>query len=88
VQIRPYAVIYQVMEDLRSAMEGSCSSPRMSEKTVATVECGPRSGSRFGTIAGSYVIADGMFLRGAMRGLVREGKIVYARPIASFRRFQ
>jgi translation initiation factor IF-2 len=87
VQIRTYSVIYQVMEDLRSAMEGLLQ-PEEVEKTVATVEVRATfKASRVGTIAGSYV-TDGTVRRGAKARLVREGRIVYDGRIASLRRFQ
>jgi translation initiation factor IF-2 len=87
VQIRTYSVIYQVMEDLRSAMEGLLE-PEEVERTVATVEVRTTfKASRVGTIAGSFV-RDGTVRRGAKARLVREGTIVYDGRIGSLRRFQ
>src|SRR4051794_40719699 len=87
VEIRTYTVIYRVMEDLRSAMEGMLE-PEEVERTVATVEVRATfKASRVGTIAGSYV-TDGTVRRGAKTRLVREGTIVYDGRIGSLRRFQ
>jgi translation initiation factor IF-2 len=87
VQIRSYTVIYQVMDDLRSAMEGMLE-PEEIERTVATIEVRQTfKASRVGTIAGSFV-RDGTVRRGAKARLVREGTIVYDGRIASLRRFQ
>jgi translation initiation factor IF-2 len=87
VEIRTYSVIYQVMDELRQAMEGMLA-PEEVERTVATVEVRATfKASRVGTIAGSFV-RDGTVRRGAKARLVREGTIVYDGRIGSLRRFQ
>src|SRR4051812_27425747 len=87
VEIRSYSVIYQVMDELRQAMEGMLA-PEEVERTVATVEVRATfKASRVGTIAGSYV-TDGTVRRGATARLVRDGTIVYDGRIGSLRRFQ
>ena len=87
VEIRTYSVIYRVIEELRSAMEGLLA-PEEVEETVATVEVRQIfRASRVGTIAGSYVL-DGTIRRGAAARLVRDGTIVYDGRIASLRRFK
>src|SRR5918999_1257701 len=82
VEIRTYSVIYKVLEDLRSAMEGMLR-PEEVEQTVATVEVRATfKASRVGTIAGSMVV-DGTVRRGAKVRLVRDGTIVYDGTIGS-----
>ena len=87
VEIRTYGVIYQIVEDLRSAMQGLLV-PEEVEDTVATIEVRQTfRASRVGTIAGSYV-RDGTIRRGANVRLVRDGTVVWTGRIASLRRFQ
>src|SRR6266480_4273450 len=55
VEIRTYTVIYNIVEELRSAMEGLLA-PEEVEATVGTAEVRQTfRASRVGTIAGSYV---------------------------------
>jgi translation initiation factor IF-2 len=87
VEIRTYSVIYNVVEELRQAMEGMLE-PEEVEATVATVEVRQTfKASRVGTIAGSYVV-DGTVRRGGNVRLVRDGTIVYDGRIGSLRRFK
>ena len=87
VEIRTYSVIYNIVEELRSAMEGMLV-PEEVETTVGTAEVRATfKASRVGTIAGCYV-HEGTIRRGAAARLVRDGTIVYTGRIASLRRFQ
>jgi translation initiation factor IF-2 len=87
VEIRTYTVIYNVVDELRSAMEGMLE-PEEVETTVATVEVRQTfKASRVGMIAGSFV-AEGTVRRGASVRLVRDGTILYDGKVASLRRFQ
>jgi len=87
VEIRSYSVIYKVIEELRSAMEGMLE-PEEVEQTMGTVEIRTVfRASRIGAIAGSYV-TDGVVRRGASARLVRGGTVVYEGRIASLKRFQ
>jgi translation initiation factor IF-2 len=87
VEIRGYSVIYQVIDELRAAMEGLLA-PEEVERTVATVEVRETfRASRIGVIAGSYVL-EGTVTRGAPCRLVRDGTVVYDGRIATLRRFK
>jgi translation initiation factor IF-2 len=87
VEIRTYTVIYNIVGELRSAMEGMLE-PEEVEQTVGVAEIRQTfRASRVGTIAGSYV-RDGVMRRGANVRLVRGGTIVYDGRIGSLRRFQ
>jgi len=87
IEIRHYSVIYQVVDDLRAAMQGLLE-PEEVERTVATVEVRQIfRASRTGVIAGSYV-TDGTVRRGAQCRLVRDGTVVYDGRIATLRRFK
>jgi translation initiation factor IF-2 len=87
VEIRSYSVIYNIVEELRSAMEGMLV-PEEVESTVGTAEVRATfKASRVGTIAGCYV-TDGTLRRGADVRLVRDGAVIYTGRIGSLRRFQ
>jgi translation initiation factor IF-2 len=87
VEIRTYNVIYNIVEELRSAMEGLLA-PEEVEATVGTAEVRQTfRASRVGTIAGSYV-TDGTIRRGGNVRLVRDGTVIWTGRIGSLRRFQ
>jgi translation initiation factor IF-2 len=87
VEIRTYSVIYNIVQDLRDAMEGLLE-PEEVEEVVATVEVRATfKASRVGTIAGSYV-TQGTVRRGARCRLVRDGTVIYDGRIGSLRRFK
>jgi translation initiation factor IF-2 len=86
VEIRLYSVIYKIVEELRSAMQGLLA-PEEVEDTVGTAEVRQTfRASRIGTIAGSYV-TDGTIRRGGNVRIVRDGRVVYTGRIGSLRRF-
>jgi translation initiation factor IF-2 len=87
VEIRTYSVIYNIVEDLRDAMEGLLDAKEV-EEAVGTAEVRATfKASRVGTIAGCYV-TDGVIRRGAQCRLVRDGTVVYDGRIGSLRRFK
>src|SRR3954468_2039224 len=87
VEIRTYSVIYQIIDELRAAMQGLLE-PEEVERTVATVEVRDTfRASRIGVIAGSYVV-DGTVTRNAQARLVRDGTVVYDGRISTLRRFK
>ena len=81
-------MIYSVVEELRSAMEGLLE-PEEVEATVGSAEVRARLPglARSGTIAGCYV-THGTIRRGARARLVRDGTIVYDGRIGTLRRFK
>jgi translation initiation factor IF-2 len=87
VEIRTYSVIYNIIEDLRAAMEGLLDAKEV-EEAVGTAEVRATfKASRVGTIAGSYV-TEGVMRRGVQCRLVRDGTVVYDGRIGSLRRFK
>jgi translation initiation factor IF-2 len=87
VEIRTYSVIYNIVEELRSAMEGLLDTKDV-EEGVGTAEVRATfKASRVGTIAGCYV-TDGVLRRGVQCRLVRDGTVVYDGRIGSLRRFK
>lgn len=87
VEIRTYRVIYEMIDDVRKALEGLLA-PDIKEVQIGTVEV--RATFKVpgvGTVAGCYV-ADGVVRRDAKVRLVRDGTIIYEGRIASLKRFQ
>ncbi len=75
VQIKTYSIIYNAIEEVKSAMEGMLE-PKIQEKVVANVEV--RNVFKFdkATVAGCYVL-DGKIYRNAKIRLVRDGIVIY-----------
>jgi len=85
VEIRYYDVIYELLDQLRNAMEGLLK-PEEVESILGHAEVRAlfRS-SKFGLIAGCYV-TDGIVKRNAKVRLTRDSKVVYTGKVASLRR--
>lgn len=76
VQIKTYSIIYEAIEEVKSAMEGMLE-PTKEEKIVGEVEVREiYKISRVGTIAGCYV-TSGKILRSNHIRLIRDGIVVY-----------
>ncbi|MEA3362497.1 MAG: translation initiation factor IF-2 [Thermodesulfobacteriota bacterium] len=87
VDIRLYSVIYDAVNDIRSAMEGLLA-PTLQEKELGRVEIRDTFHvSRVGTIAGCYVI-DGKIIRNAQTRLVRDSVVVWQGKLKSLKRFK
>lgn len=92
VQIKTYSIIYNAIEEIKSAMEGLLE-PKVEEKEVATVEI--REVYKFdkATVAGCYVL-EGKIKRDSKIRLFRDGILVYPRTeggfaeLASLKRFK
>ncbi|MBM3987418.1 MAG: translation initiation factor IF-2 [Planctomycetes bacterium] len=85
VEIRPYEVIYELLDDLRTMMEGTLA-PEMTEQVTGHIEIRALfKSSKFGTIAGSHVI-DGAVQRDNRVRVLRKGKLVHEGAIAGLRR--
>ncbi|MFN5335592.1 MAG: translation initiation factor IF-2, partial [Bacteroidota bacterium] len=82
VEIKNYSIIYNAIEEVKSAMEGLLE-PKITEKEVATVEI--REVYKFdkATVAGCYV-QEGKFKRDAKIRLFRDGVLVYPRQEGAF----
>ena len=92
VQIKMYSIIYNAIEELKSAMEGMLE-PKVEEKEVANVEI--REVYKFdkATVAGCYVL-DGKIKRDSKLRLYRDGILIYPRAegvyaeLGSLKRFK
>ena len=82
VEIKTYSIIYNAIEEIRSAMEGMLE-PKVQEKEVATVEI--REVYKFdkATIAGCFV-TEGKIKRDSKVRLFRDGVLIYPRAEGAF----
>ena len=87
VEIRTYSIIYDTIEDIRSAMEGMLS-PEIKENIVANLEVQQTFKiTKVGTIAGCMVI-DGKIKRNNKIRLIRDGIVKYAGELGSLKRYK
>jgi translation initiation factor IF-2 len=87
VSIRVYRIIYEVIADVKAAMEGLLE-PHIKETMIGKAQVKQVfKVSKVGTISGSTV-TDGKIHRGARVRLVRDNVIVYEGTIGSLRRFK
>lgn len=87
VDIRTYRVIYEVMADIRAAMEGLLE-PETKEVAIGRAEVREAfKVPKVGIIAGCMVV-DGRIERNAFIRLLRDNVIVYEGKISSLRRFK
>jgi translation initiation factor IF-2 len=87
VEIRVYSVIYELVDDVKSAMAGLLP-PIVNEVMLGRAEVRqPFSIPKLGTIAGSY-ITEGSVRRNAPCRLIRDGIQIYQGTVGSLRRFK
>ncbi|TCK82817.1 translation initiation factor IF-2 [Albibacterium bauzanense] len=87
IDIRLYSIIYDAIDELKSAMEGMLA-PKYEEKIVANVEIRETFKiSKVGTIAGCMVL-DGKINRNHDIRIIRDGVVVYTGKLASLKRFK
>jgi translation initiation factor IF-2 len=87
VDIRLYNVIYDAIDEVKSALEGLLS-PVISEEIVGTLEVRDTfKVPKFGTVAGCYVL-DGKISRSNKIRLVRDGIIINEGDIGTLKRFK
>jgi len=87
VEMRLYAVIYDVINEIRAAMEGLLE-PTMVERSLGRVEVRQLfQVPKVGIVAGCYVV-EGKVVRDCPVRVVRDGKVVHEGKVASLRRFK
>ena len=87
VQIRYYSVIYDVIDDVKAAMEGLLD-PEIKEETLGYVEVREVfKAPKIGVIAGSYVL-EGLVRRNASVRVLRDDVVIFEGSIDSLRRFK
>lgn len=87
IEIRLYSIIYDAIEEIKSAMEGMLS-PEIKEETVATLQILEIFKiTKTGTIAGCMV-KEGKILRDSKVRVIRDGIVVYSGELGSLKRFK
>jgi translation initiation factor IF-2 len=87
VQIRPYSIIYNVVDEVKAAMEGLLA-PAEVEKPLGKAEVRQVFRiSKAGNVAGCMVV-QGSVRRGANARLVRDGSEIWHGRIAALKRFK
>ncbi|MGD1845092.1 MAG: translation initiation factor IF-2 [Salibacteraceae bacterium] len=87
IDIRLYSIIYDAIDEIKSAMEGMLA-PKFEEKVVCNIEVRDVFKiSKVGTVAGCYVL-DGTVNRNTSVRLIRDGIVVYTGELGSLKRFK
>ncbi len=87
VDIRLYSVIYDAINEVKSALEGLLS-PVLSEEITSTVEVREVfKVPKVGTVAGCYV-TDGKIARNNKIRIIRDGIVIHQGDILSLKRFK
>ncbi|MCK5197033.1 MAG: translation initiation factor IF-2, partial [Spirochaetales bacterium] len=82
-----YTIIYDALEDIKSAMEGMLS-PELKEVTIGTIEIrNTFKVPKIGVIAGCYV-TSGKVTRGSTVHVIRDGIELHTGKITSLKRFK
>ncbi len=86
IEIRNYSIIYDAIEEIKSAMEGMLE-PKIEKKVVCNVEV--RETYKFDkvTVAGCFVL-DGKLARNTRVNLVRDGIVVHTGDLGSLKRYK
>ncbi|MBQ9439846.1 MAG: translation initiation factor IF-2 [Paludibacteraceae bacterium] len=87
IDIRLYSIIYDAIEEIKSAMEGMLA-PEYKEEVTGTLEILQTFKiSKVGTIAGC-IVREGKIKRGQKVRLIRDGIVVYTGELESLKRFK
>ena len=87
IEIRLYAIIYDLIDDVTKALTGMLA-PKREEKVLGRAEVRATfSVPKIGVVAGCYVV-DGEIPRNAFVHLLRDNVVVYNGKISSLKRFK
>ena len=87
IDVRLYSIIYNAIEEIRSAMEGMLM-PELREEIVATLEIREVfKVTKVGTVAGCYV-REGKITRNTRVRIIRDGIVIYTGDLGSLKRFK
>ena len=87
IDIRLYSIIYNAIEEIKSAMEGMLS-PEVKEEITATLEIREVfKVTKVGTVAGCYV-KEGKVTRNTKVRIIRDGIVIYTGELGSLKRFK
>ncbi len=87
IDIRLYSIIYQAIEEIKTAMEGMLA-PEFKEEIVGIAEVRETFDiTKIGTIAGCFV-TEGKILRPNQIRLIRDGIVIHTGTLGSLKRFK
>jgi len=87
IDIRIYSIIYNAINEIKSAIEGMLS-PEIEEKVTANIEVRETFRiTKVGTVAGCMVL-DGKINRNSKIRVIRDGIVVYTGYLGSLKRFK
>jgi translation initiation factor IF-2 len=87
IDIRLYSIIYQAIDEIKSAIEGMLS-PEIEEVITSNIEIREVFKiTKVGTVAGCMVL-DGKITRNTRIRLIRDGIVIYSGALGSLKRFK
>lgn len=86
VEIKTYTIIYDAIDEVKSAMEGMLE-PKIQEKVLGIAEVKETYKFDKATVAGCYVV-EGKIARNNRIRLVRDGIIIHTGELASLKRYK
>ena len=87
IDMRMYSIIYDAIEEIKSAMEGMLS-PEIKEEVTASIEVREVFRiTKVGTVAGCMV-KEGKVKRGQKLRLIRDGIVIYTGEMGALKRFK
>lgn len=87
VDIRIYSIIYNAIEEIKSAMEGLLE-PKIEEKVIGNLDVKDAIHvSKVGTVAGCFV-RDGRILNKSKLRVIRDGIVLHTGVVGSLKRFK
>ncbi len=87
VDLRTYTIIYEMLADIKAAMEGLLKPEEREVVKGRAIVKGMFPSAKYGMIAGCMV-TEGKVTRGAKARVTRGGQVLGAGPISSLRRFK
>lgn len=87
IDIRLHRIIYNVIEEIETAMKGMLDPEYVEEITGQVVVRETFTVAKVGTIAGSYVL-DGYIKRNSKVRVIRDNIVIYDGELASLKRFK
>jgi len=86
IEIKLYSIIYNAIEEIKSAMEGMLE-PGVEDKVLANVEIRETYKFDKATVGGCFVL-DGKIARNNRIRLVRDGIVIFTGELASLKRYR
>lgn len=86
IEIRNYSIIYDAIDEIKSAMEGMLE-PKIEKKVVCNVQVRETYKFEKVTVAGCFVV-DGKLTRNTRINVVRDGIVVHTGELGSLKRYK